>query len=34
METFNAATAGPGSASDHLALAWAGAWLIPHPASV
>jgi hypothetical protein len=34
LEAFNAATAGPESASDHLALAWAGAYgRIPHPAS-
>jgi hypothetical protein len=34
IEAFNAATAVPDSASDHLALAWAGAYgRIPHPAS-
>ena len=33
-EAFNAATEGPGNASDHLALAWAGAYgRVPHPAS-
>ena len=33
-EAFNAVTAVPDSASDHLALAWAGAYgRHPHPAS-